>query len=230
MRDVGGVGDLASNGRKRTKEGSSTLSEALSLQGDFGTTPVTSSKSTSRVDANDPGALDDVALVERAIDDPEAFRTLFRRHVDDVHRFIRRRTSDDVLADDLTAQTFERCWSALPELHLERSSLRPWLFRVASNQITDHFRAEDRRRRREQVVFLRDEPVQDTDAFERTHGPDAALIAALTDLNERHQTVISLRFSPISAPPKRRRRWASTPNTSQYSNTERSTPCGGAWR
>lgn len=136
--------------------------------------------------------IDDATLAARAPDDPQAFAALFRRHVHDVHRFVRRRTGDDALADDLTALVFERCWVALPGLRLRHDSLRPWLLRVAANVLASHYRSDGRRRRREQLAVVRDEPRATVDAAD-AFGDDAVL-DALGELSERHQEVLTLRF------------------------------------
>ncbi len=116
---------------------------------------------------------------------------LFHRHVDDVHRFVHRRTGDAALADDLTAITFERCWAALPGLRPRHDSLRPFLFRIAANELASHFRSDRRRRAREHLVAVRDRATGQDLAFE---GDDPALRAALAALDERAQMVLSLRF------------------------------------
>ena len=136
-------------------------------------------------------SLDDVALAGRAHAEPELFGVLFRRHVHDVHRFIRRRTGHDMLADDLTAVTFERCWTALPSFRPGGDSLRPWLMRIAANEVASHYRSESRRRRREQLVVVRDQPLVTSDEPDL---PDTQLVEAIASLDERHQTVLSLRF------------------------------------
>jgi RNA polymerase sigma-70 factor (ECF subfamily) len=136
-------------------------------------------------------ALDDVTLAARAPGEPELFSVLFRRHVHDVHRFIRRRTGHDMLADDLTALTFERCWKALPGFRPRGDSLRPWLMRIAANEMASHYRSESRRHRREQLAAVRDLPL----VIGQEHDlPDEQLVAALAKLDERHQTVLSMRF------------------------------------
>jgi RNA polymerase sigma factor (sigma-70 family) len=126
------------------------------------------------------------------------FAVLFRRHVRDVHRFVWRRTRDDGLADELTAMTFERCWTALPGYEPKRSSLRPWLFRIAANSLASHYRSEGRRRRREHLVLVRDEPlvVSDDPASGMTGDEfgDRSVLDAMSRLDERHQEVLSLRF------------------------------------
>ena len=132
-----------------------------------------------------------MALARRAHAEPELFTVLFRRHVHDVHRFIRRRTGHDMLADDLTAMTFERCWVALPGFRPHGDSLRPWLMRIAANEVASHYRSEARRRRREQLVVLRDQPLITGDEPDL---PDTQLVEAIASLDERHQTVLSLRF------------------------------------
>ena len=65
-----------------------------------------------------------------------------------------------MLADDLTALTFERCWTALPGFQPRGDSLRPWLMRIAANEVASHYRSESRRQRREHLVAVRDEPLR----------------------------------------------------------------------
>jgi RNA polymerase sigma-70 factor (ECF subfamily) len=110
-----------------------------------------------------------------------------------VHRFVRRRTGDDALADDLTAVTFQRCWSALGKVRPDRSTLRPWLMRIAANEMSSHYRSEGRRHRRERLVDVRERPLRRTD-HEPSIERDAELVAALSTLSERYQTVLALRF------------------------------------
>lgn len=137
--------------------------------------------------------VDDATLVARARRDPEAFSLLFRRHVHDVHRFVRRRTGSDALADDLTATTFERCWRALPDFEPQRDTLRPWLLRIAANELAGHYRSETRRRRREELAASREAPHRTVPPVEPTLD-EGAVLRALDELGERHQIVLSLRF------------------------------------
>lgn len=96
-----------------------------------------------------------------------------------------------MLADDLTALTFERCWTALPGFQPRGDSLRPWLMRIAANEVASHYRSESRRQRREHLVAVRDEPLKVDDQPDLA---DAELVRALASLGERHQMVLSLRY------------------------------------
>ncbi len=138
--------------------------------------------------------LDDATLAARAVTEPELFTVLFRRHVADVHRFIRRRTGNDTLADDLTALTFEHCWSALPRFEPTRSSLRPWLFRIATHAVASHYRSEGRRQRREHLASVREVPMTVNESTSTDPPGELALLVAMSMLGERHQQVLSLRF------------------------------------
>lgn len=98
-----------------------------------------------------------------------------------------------MLADDITAATFEKSWHALPTFRPRRSTVRPWLFRIAANELASHFRSEHRRGAREHLAVVRDEPLRQAQGATGP-GDDPAVLDALSRLTERHQVVLSLRF------------------------------------
>ena len=57
----------------------------------------------------------------------------------DLRRFIRRRVSDDHVADDLLQETFLRVHSHLPAL-ADADRVAAWVYRIARNVVTDHHR------------------------------------------------------------------------------------------
>ena len=70
-------------------------------------------------------------------------------HLDDVYRYLLYLTKDGTVAEDLTADTFERALRAWRRFDPQRAGVRTWLCQLARTTALDHFRAEDRRRRRE---------------------------------------------------------------------------------
>ena len=139
-----------------------------------------------------PESLDDNALVALAVTDPEAFGVLFRRHVTAVHAFVQRRCRSSDLADDLTAAAFEKAWRALPRFRVRDGGFRPWIFRIAANEMASHFRSEFRRGRREQLVATSESRITRPD--EAVPHDRSVVLDALSQLAERHQEVIALRF------------------------------------
>ena len=70
-------------------------------------------------------------------------------HLDDVYRYLLYMTGNPHLAEDLSAETFERALRRWRRFDPRRASARTWLCQLARSTALDHFRAEDRRRRRE---------------------------------------------------------------------------------
>jgi RNA polymerase sigma factor (sigma-70 family) len=78
-----------------------------------------------------------------------SFAVVAEEHLDDVHRYLLMLTADHALAEDLTAETFEKALRSWRRYDPRRSSERTWLCRIGRNLALDHFRSESRRRRRE---------------------------------------------------------------------------------
>src|SRR3712207_3513872 len=66
-------------------------------------------------------------------------------------------TKDPLLAQDLTSTTFERALAAWSRFDPRRASALTWLCQLARTATLDHFRAEERRRRREER-YAREQP------------------------------------------------------------------------
>jgi RNA polymerase sigma factor (sigma-70 family) len=77
------------------------------------------------------------------------FAEAAERHLDDVHAYLVYLTGDRGVAEDLTAETFARALERWGRYDPRRGSARTWLCQLARSTALDHFRAEERRRRRE---------------------------------------------------------------------------------
>ncbi len=82
------------------------------------------------------------------------FAEVAEEHLDDVHRYLLMLTADHTLAEDLSAETFEKAFKSWRRYDPRRASERTWLCRIARNVALDHFRSESRRRRREERYAL----------------------------------------------------------------------------
>jgi RNA polymerase sigma factor (sigma-70 family) len=122
----------------------------------------------------------------------EDFAEAAKRHLDDVHAFLVYLTGDRAVAEDLTAETFARALERWHRYDPRRGGASSWLCQVARSAALDHFRAEDRRRRREgryAVAELREsaEPVFG-------EGLSPALERALAQLSAAEREVVALRI------------------------------------
>jgi RNA polymerase sigma-70 factor (ECF subfamily) len=74
--------------------------------------------------------------------DPDAaIRQLQSQYAPALHRYAERFCPDRASADDIVQETFIRAWRHLPQLRTDDRLIRPWLFRVARNLLTDADRA-----------------------------------------------------------------------------------------
>lgn len=109
-----------------------------------------------------------------------------------VLNYMRLRVNDEALAQDLTAQTFER---ALTRLHTLRdeSTFGGWLFAIARTQVAEYFRRRKPQVSLEQIGSLATSGLSVERQAEQAH-EIATLCAALATLSEREQEIIRLRF------------------------------------
>ena len=71
--------------------------------------------------------------------DPEAFTPLVGKYQDRLYRHINGRVTDPELAKDLTQETWLRALRAISSFRGD-SAFYSWLYRIAENVCTDHFR------------------------------------------------------------------------------------------
>jgi RNA polymerase sigma-70 factor, ECF subfamily len=116
-----------------------------------------------------------------------AVRQLCSQHAKALHGYVRRFCPDPASADDIVQETFIRARRHLPQLCSDDRPVRPWLFRVARNLLTDADRVA---RRRPDTV-----PSEAGDDAEGDSGLDQVLerhlvSGALRHLSPAHRTVL----------------------------------------
>lgn len=102
-----------------------------------------------RVQRDDRAATDG-ELVVASVVDPQAFATVFDRHVDAIFGYLARRVPR-ADASDLTSETFRLAFAARARFDPAHPSARPWLYGFAVNVLRNH----QRRTRREAWALRR---------------------------------------------------------------------------
>ena len=116
------------------------------------------------------------------------FAQAAERHLEDVYGYLAWFTGDRFAAEDLAAETFEKAFRTWRRFDPRRGSPRTWLCRIARTVAIDWFRAEARRRRREES-YARDLP----STAELGDGLPGPLEEALRELSPAEREVIALR-------------------------------------
>ena len=122
-------------------------------------------------------------------DAPQTFADAAERHLDDVFGYLLYMTRDRTLADDLSGATFEKALRQWTRFDARRGSARTWLLGIARTTALDWFRAESRRRRREEAAA---QPEAHEADF--VQGLSPALQTALASLSAGEREVLALRI------------------------------------
>ena len=122
--------------------------------------------------------------------DVRTFAEIAEAHLDAVFRYLVFVTGDRGVAEDLTGETFEKAFRWWRRYDPRRASARTWLCKIARSTALDHFRAEERRRTREQT-YARDAREIEDAAFGEGMAPE--LERALHALSPGEREVVALR-------------------------------------
>jgi RNA polymerase sigma factor (sigma-70 family) len=128
--------------------------------------------------------------VSELADADRSFASAAEDHLDDVYRYLLYVTANPATAEDLTSETFERALKRWARFDPKRGSAQTWLCQLARSAALDHFRAEERRRRREERVAEPDRGAEIELPGE--YGP--VLRQALRTLSAAEREVIALRI------------------------------------
>lgn len=136
-----------------------------------------------------------------------AFGQIYERYRVTVFKFVYYRCGNRTLAEDLTSQTFLRGLQRIGSLTWQGRDVGAWLVTIARNLVADHFKSG--RYQREQgmdgraiphlpefAVLMHPGQHEPPDPAEEATAAELqlAIRLALRELNDRHRTVIELRF------------------------------------
>lgn len=138
-------------------------------------------------------------LVDRARSgDPDAFATLYRLYLPRIYSFAFRRSHSREVAEDVCAATFERAFRQLERFEWRGGGFGAWLFRIASNEIADHYRRKQRAQGERGQLAMgalhHESSIDDVEHVESNDEPTRRLVSAISTLNPRYQQAISLRY------------------------------------
>lgn len=135
----------------------------------------------------------DKNLIERAIKgESSAFGLLYDKYQPQIYRFVYLKVSHREEAEDLTHQVFLKSWQNISEYKFQGFPFSSWLYRIARNQIIDHYRTKKINLDIEEI----DEPkIENSSAKTIDNNSDIKKIRkAIKQLNPKQQDVIILRF------------------------------------
>lgn len=82
----------------------------------------------------------ELLIIRKAQSDPNRFAPLYDKYYKQIFLFIYRRADDEEISADLTSQVFMKAIINLPKYEFKGVPFSAWLYRIASNEVNQHFR------------------------------------------------------------------------------------------
>jgi RNA polymerase sigma-70 factor (ECF subfamily) len=146
--------------------------------------------------------IEEKELVARARRDPEVFGRLYDQYYSQIFNYILRRVANIEIAQDITSEVFLKALKNLGQFHWRNVPFSSWLYRIATNQVTDYFR-----RGKHEMFSLEEisEPITPSDSSVeievleaekelRRHEDFLLLHENIAKLSIKYQEAITLRF------------------------------------
>ncbi|GAC1326725.1 MAG: RNA polymerase sigma factor [Thermoleophilaceae bacterium] len=128
----------------------------------------------------------------------EEFERLYAEHAEPLFAFLVYRTGNQILAEDIVADTFEKVIRARRRFDPRKGSEKTWLYTIALNSLRDHARRQSAETRAYERVATPGASVGDgLDSIERRD----EITRALAILSDDEREAIALRYgADLTAP------------------------------
>ncbi len=126
--------------------------------------------------------------------DQDAFSQVYDQYVDHIYRYIFFKVSDQHLAEDLTSNTFLKCWEYIRDEQKMIDNIRAFLYRVARNLVIDHYRTRTDTTDLTTVAGLDDQQLPLPDELISISQDSKILIKDLAKLPDDYNDIITLRY------------------------------------
>ncbi len=139
---------------------------------------------------------DEVALINAARTDPEAFGQLYERYVERIYNYIYFRVGGAGDAEDLTARVFFKALRGIGGYRHMGLPFSAWLYRIAHNLVANYHRD----RSRMQEISIENLVVEDTNKSSapehlmETRQEKDFLLALINDLSPQKKELIILKY------------------------------------
>lgn len=127
-----------------------------------------------------------------ALTEEADWEAAYREYLPRVYNFLLYRVGDEALVEDLTAVVFEKAWRGRMRYQRDLGAFSTWLFTIARNAATDHFRRNGHDLPIESVRGQADSPTLEETVQRREDF--AQLNSLLSRLPARDRELVALKY------------------------------------
>ena len=126
-----------------------------------------------------------------------AFEALYDHFYDQIFRYIAFKTSDSLIAVDLTEDVFLRMLESIRKFKPQGHPFSSWLFRIAHNRVIDHYRKRGRDKNvpLDTILTTVGESQSTLDTYVETKLAMREVNQAMENLTDLQREVLNLRFA-----------------------------------
>lgn len=126
-----------------------------------------------------------------------AFEALYDHFYDQIFRYITFKTSDYLIAEDLTEDVFLRMLESIRKFKPQGHPFSAWLFRIAHNRVIDHYRKQGRDRNvpLDTILTTVGDSGSTLDNYVETKLAMREVNQAMENLTDLQREVLNLRFA-----------------------------------
>ena len=142
-------------------------------------------------------------LLNKIKENPVYFSEIFKLYYKPIFGYILRRTGNFDDTADITADIFLKAFTHIRNFSYRGISIKVWLYRIASNEMNQYFRHNQKRNFIFERVKFDDQELfknylqhdkEELEAELHRHGLFLSVLSALKSLPVKYQEVISLRY------------------------------------
>jgi RNA polymerase sigma-70 factor, ECF subfamily len=137
----------------------------------------------------------ELQIIQKAQSDPNRFAPLYDKYYKQIFLFVYRRSDNEELSADLTSQVFLKAIVNLPKYEFKGVPFSAWLYRIASNEVNQHFR----KNKSERTISMEDSGIERITQELSEFDEDAAfkekiLMEGMQNLSQDEIQYVELRF------------------------------------
>jgi RNA polymerase sigma-70 factor (ECF subfamily) len=132
-------------------------------------------------------------IIQAAQKNPAGFRPLYEKYYVSIFRFVLKRAGEENIAADISSQVFLKAMNKLPKYEYRGLPFSAWLYRIASNEVTQYFRKSSKSR----VISINDATMPElvTEEYsDDTEQQRTVLKQMLSELKDDDLIMVELRF------------------------------------
>ena len=140
---------------------------------------------------------DERKLLEEVKKNKKEFDKIYSKYYKVVLNYIRSRTSDKLISEDLTSEVFLKVYRAIDDFKWQGISISSWIFRITRNLLTDYYRKVGRQGKTLSLTEI-ENLFEDADAKDfvdfTSDKEQVELYNAIREFSEQDQYLIYYKF------------------------------------